>query len=61
MARRPAAPSWPMPVMMMPTILQRTTSAIEWNMASTDGRCPLTFSPGVQETVYFSPMRTTRH
>ena len=37
---------WPMPVMMMPTILHRTTSAMEWNMASTDGRCPLTFSPG---------------
>ena len=26
---RPWAPSWPMPVMMMPTILQRTTSDMD--------------------------------
>ncbi len=49
--KSPSAPSRPMPVMMMPTILHRTCSAMEKNRASTEGRWPLTFSPWEQETV----------
>ena len=45
---------------MIPTMRHRTFCAIDRNSASTDGQCPLTFSPGIQETVYLVPLRTTR-